>query len=171
MQTKKISKKALSRNLKVKKAPLKVLPIGSFFGANRRMKKLEKEAAKQHHERRISSDNQVQCPVEDIHSGAVKNVKRSGRRKVPLTIRPFFTVRFTMNAFRWVLLLIFIYLAAGTIIVMIQDGIASMKNVVIYSVMGFFTFFMGYFGTVFARDILKVINEKKTSRDDVNIEA
>ncbi|HUT00741.1 MAG TPA: hypothetical protein VMY59_10525 [Candidatus Thermoplasmatota archaeon] len=75
-----------------------------------------------------------------------------------------------MNAFRWILVLIFIYLAAGTIIVMIQDGTESIKNIVVYSIMGFFTFFMGYLGWILARDFLVIVSGKKNTRNEVELE-
>lgn len=46
-----------------------------------------------------------------------------------------------------------------------------MKNIVIYGAMGFFTFFMGYFGTIFAKDLIDLIMEKRDSRNDVDIDA
>jgi len=76
-----------------------------------------------------------------------------------------------MNALRWILLLIFIYLACGTIVVMIQDGTESLKNIVIYSIMGFFTFFMGYLGWILARDFLGIVSGKNDTRNDAEIES
>ena len=76
-----------------------------------------------------------------------------------------------MRALRWIFLLIFIYLSAGIILVMVQDGIAPMKNVIIYSVIGFSTFFMGYLGVVFAKDILQIVSSQRHPRDEVDIDA
>lgn len=75
-----------------------------------------------------------------------------------------------MNALRWILLLIFIYLAAGTVVVMIQDGTETLKNIVIYSIMGFFTFFMGYLGWILARDVLVIVSGKKQTRNEAEME-
>lgn len=75
-----------------------------------------------------------------------------------------------MNALRWILLLIFIYLAAGTVVVMIQDGTETLKNIVIYSIMGFFTFFMGYLGWILARDVLVIVSGKKQTGNEAEIE-
>jgi hypothetical protein len=66
--------------------------------------------------------------------------------------------------------LIFIYLAAGTAIVMIQDGTESLKNIVIYSIIGFFTFFMGYIGWILARDVLEIVSGKKNSQNEAEVE-
>jgi len=75
-----------------------------------------------------------------------------------------------MNTLRWIFLSIIIALTSGILIILLQDGIGSMKNIIIYGVMGFFTFFMGYFGTIFAKDLLDIIIEKKDSRNDADID-
>ena len=67
-------------------------------------------------------------------------------------------------------LLIVIYLVAGTVAMMIQDGAESLKNIVIYSIMGFFTFFMGYLGWILARDVLVIVAGKKISHNEVEME-
>jgi hypothetical protein len=71
-----------------------------------------------------------------------------------------------MNVLQWILILIFIYLAAGTAIVMIQDGAESLKNIVIYSIIGFFTFLMGYIGWILARDVLEIVSGKKNAKNE-----
>ena len=75
-----------------------------------------------------------------------------------------------MTTLRWILLLIVIYLVAGTVAMMIQDGAESLKNIVIYSIMGFFTFFMGYLGWILARDVLVIVAGKKISHNEVEME-
>ena len=90
--------------------------------------------------------------------------------KAPITIKPFLHFHFKMSALRWILLLIFIYLAAGTIVVMIQDGTESLKNIVIYSIMGFFTFFMGYLGWILARDVLVIVSGRKNTHNELEVE-
>jgi hypothetical protein len=76
-----------------------------------------------------------------------------------------------MNALRWTFLFLIIALAVSALFIMFQEGLGSMKNVIIYGAMGFFTFFMGYFGTIFAKDLLDLIMEKRDSRNDVDIDA
>lgn len=85
-------------------------------------------------------------------------------------MKPLINFHFTMNALRWILLLIFTYLAAGIIVVMIQDGTESLKNIVIYSIMGFFTFFMGYLGWILARDVLVMVSDRRHSRNELEVE-
>jgi hypothetical protein len=112
----------------------------------------------------------IQYTVEEVTRTTGKNVKKSGR-KGPITVRPIMSLHFTMNALRWILLLIFVYLAAGTVIMMIQDGTESLKNIVIYSIMGFFTFFMGYIGWILASDVLEMVSGKKNAQNEAEVEA
>ncbi|HWR27213.1 MAG TPA: hypothetical protein VN377_02125 [Candidatus Thermoplasmatota archaeon] len=111
----------------------------------------------------------VRCTVEKVAKTTGKNVKKTGGKR-PLTIKPFLNLHCTMNALRWILLLIFIYLAAGTVVVMIQDGTETLKNIVIYSIMGFFTFFMGYLGWILASDVLVIVSGKKNTNNEAEIE-
>jgi len=75
-----------------------------------------------------------------------------------------------MKAFRWVFVTALMVLLIGVLFILLEDGFTSMKNIVIYGAMGFFTFFMGYFGTLFAKDVIDLIMEKKDSRNDVNLD-
>jgi hypothetical protein len=109
--------------------------------------------------------SKIQYTVEEVTRTASKSIKKA-RRKGPITIRPFTSIHFTMNALRWILLLIFIYLAAGIVVVMIQDGTESLKNIVIYSIIGFFTFFMGYIGWILARDVLEMVSGNKETHNE-----
>jgi hypothetical protein len=117
-----------------------------------------------------SQQSLVQCSIEATTHNTVRHTKKQGRRKAPLTFHPVVTARLKMNALRWIFLSIIIALAVGALFIMLQDGFGSMKNIVIYGVMGFFTFFMGYFGTIFAKDLLDIVIEKKDSRNEADIE-
>lgn len=75
-----------------------------------------------------------------------------------------------MNALRWILLLIFAYIAAGIVVVMIQDGTEVLKNIVIYSIIGFFTFFMGYIGWILARDVLQMVSGNKDALNEAKVD-
>ena len=77
----------------------------------------------------------------------------------------------SMSALRWIILVIVVYLAAGTAIVIFQDGTESLKNIVVYSIIGFFTFFMGYIGWILARDVLELVSNKKTLQNEAELEA
>lgn len=169
MSIRKISNKRLSRNLKTRKAPLRVLPLAPFHKRHHLKRPSQKQDVHVSKSKKFPSST-VQCTVEKVTRTTGKNVKKSGGKR-PLTIKPFVRLHVTMNALRWILLLIFIYLACGTIVVMIQDGTESLKNIVIYSIMGFFTFFMGYIGWILARDFLVIVSGKNNTRNDAELES
>lgn len=89
------------------------------------------------------------------------------KRKTRFSLPP---ISFQFSGVHYIVVLIVCYLAAGTLIVMIQDGTESLKNIVIYSIVGFFTFFMGYMGWILAKDVLNVVAGKKKCRNEVNVE-
>jgi hypothetical protein len=168
----KISNKRLSHNLKARKAPLHVLPMTTFHQRHQR-KNQKKEFIKNHWmEENISTPlppPPIPCTLDNMNHQTRRRVKKSWRMK-PIIIKPLRSLRFSMNALRWIIVLIFLYLAAGTAIVMIQDGMGSLKNIVVYSIIGFFTFFMGYLGWILARDVLEMVSKKKTLRNDPEFE-
>ena len=82
-------------------------------------------------------------------------------KKIDLEEIPFATVRMTMHALRWIFLIIFIYIIVSIIMLLIQGGNESITNIIVYSVTGFFTFFMGYFGWMFARSIVEMMSGKR----------
>jgi hypothetical protein len=47
-----------------------------------------------------------------------------------------------------------------------QGGSSEITNIVVYSVTGFFTFFMGYFGWMFAQSIMEIVTGEKLPKDD-----
>jgi hypothetical protein len=162
----KISNKRLSRNFKTRKAPLRVLPLASFHPRDLLNQLIQKP------QRKSGPSKQV-CPPALQRKGirtTGKSMKKPGEKK-PLKIKPFLRFHGTMNALRWILLFIFLYLAAGTGVVMIQEGTAPLKNIIIYSIMGFFTFFMGYLGWMLARDVLVIVSGKKHTRNEAEMEA
>jgi len=168
MSIKKISNKKLSRNFKTRKAPLRVLPLASFH-TRHRLKTLRQKQKIQEGKVKQFSAPAVQCAVEKVAHATGNNVKKSAGKK-PLTIKPFLSFHGTMSALRWILLLIFFYLAAGTIVVMIQDGTEPLKNIVVYSIIGFFTFFMGYLGWILARDFLGIVSGKRHTSNEAEME-
>jgi hypothetical protein len=169
----KINNKKLSHNLKTRKAPLRVLPIKTFH-----LRHLEKQPTTECIKKPLMEEHAqtplppppIQCTMEDVHHQIGRRVKKSWRLK-PITIKPMMGLHSSMTALRWILLVIFIYLAAGTAIVMIQDGTESLKNIVVYSIIGFFTFFMGYLGWILARDVLEMFSNKKTLQNNADLEA
>jgi hypothetical protein len=171
----KINKKRLSRNVRLKHAPLKVLPLTTSVGRRHIFKKEKKERTSQSDSIPSSplvhsQQSSVQCSLEAVQPDILRQTKKSGRRKATLTFHPVATARLKMNVLRWIFLSVAIALAIGVLFIMLQDGFGSMKNIIIYGVMGFFTFFMGYFGTIFAKDLLDIVMEKKNSRNEADID-
>ena len=165
MSIRKISNKRLSRNLKTRKTPLRVLPMATFHIRHRVKQNIKKQKTEETKPIPLPPRT-IQYTVEEVTRITGKSVKKSGR-KGPITVRPFTNLHNTMNALQWIFLLILIYLAAGTAIVMIQDGTESLKNIVIYSIIGFFTFFMGYIGWILARDVFEIVSGKKNIQNEL----
>jgi hypothetical protein len=144
------------------------------FHLRHQLKKQTKKFIKKHrmkgHTHTLLPPSTIQCTLENVDHQTRRLIKKCWRMK-PITIKPLRSLRFSMNALRWIILLIFIYLAAGTAIVMIQDGMESLKNILVYSIIGFFTFFMGYLGWILARDVFEVVSGKKTLQNEAELEA
>lgn len=168
MSIRKINKKRLSRNLKTKNAPLRILPLAPFR-IRHRIKQIQKRQTREENSRTLHSQPSLQCVIEEGIKRAGKNLKKSCK-KGPITIIPLPRFHFKMNALRWIALLILFYLTAGLIVMTIQDGTEPLKNIVIYSIMGFFTFFMGYLGWILARDVLLIVSGRKDISNQVDIE-
>lgn len=168
MSIRKISNKSLSRNLKIRKAPLRVLPLATINSRHRVKQKIKKQMMEEY-ESQSFPPSTVQYKLQKAIRSTGESIKKTAI-KGPLTIKPLISYHFKMNALRWILVLIFVYLAAGTAIVMIQDGTESLKNIVIYSIIGFFTFFMGYLGWILARDVLMIVFGKKHAQNKLEIE-
>jgi hypothetical protein len=95
-----------------------------------------------------------------------KRTRNHKNKKIDFEEIPFTTIRVTLHALRWIFFLIFIYIAVSIVILLIQGGNESLTNIVIYSVTGFFTFFMGYFGWMFARSVVEMVSGKEIKQDD-----
>ncbi|MBN2600271.1 MAG: hypothetical protein JXA75_07000 [Candidatus Thermoplasmatota archaeon] len=158
----KISNKKLSHNLKTRKAPLRVLPMTPLH--MRHQNKVKKNM------KTTLSQPPIQCTIDTVSHITGKRAKKSTRNKT-MTIKPFWRLHFTLDSFRWIFFLIFVYIAAGVAIVIFQDGTDSLKNIVVYSIIGFFTFFMGYLGWILARDFLEVVSGKKIFRNKAELDA
>lgn len=163
MSIKKISNKTLSRNLKIKKAPLRVLPMATFHIRHRVKQNTKKQKMMEKKHMSLHPSTIRHIAEEVIRTkGKIREISGS---KGPIKIRPFKNLHLT-NALQWILLLIFIYFAAGAVIIMIQDGTELLKNIVVYSIIGFFTFFMGCIGWILARDVLEIVTGKKNVQNE-----
>jgi RsiW-degrading membrane proteinase PrsW (M82 family) len=94
-----------------------------------------------------------------------KHPKNPRRKKLPIITTPFARLRVTMNSLRWMFLLVFIYLTFGIIILFVQQGNEPIRDIVVYSIMGFVTFFMGYFGWRVAQMLREAVINKKPKDD------
>ena len=95
-----------------------------------------------------------------------KRIKNNKTKKIDFEEIPFTTIRVTMHALRWIFFLIFIYIAVSIVILLVQGGNESLTNIIVYSVIGFFTFFMGYFGWMFARSVMEMVSGKQLKQDE-----
>ena len=95
-------------------------------------------------------------------NGLSKNLKN---KKLGLEELPFTTIKVTISMLKWIFLLIFIYIAVSIFVLIIQGGDEQIRNIIVYSVSGFFTFFMGYFGWMFARSVTEIVSGKEPNED------
>ncbi len=89
-------------------------------------------------------------------------------KKISIDDLPLTTIKVTVHALRWVFLLIFIYITVSIVILVFQGGnesIANISQILVYSVSGFFTFFMGYYGWMFARSVMQIVSGKKIEEE------
>lgn len=100
-----------------------------------------------------------------------RNFKKNGisnclkNKKIDFEELPFTTIKVTMRMVKWIFVIIFAYISVSILFLIIQGGDEQIRNIVVYSVSGFFTFFMGYFGWMFARSVLEVVGGKKLQED------
>ena len=101
-----------------------------------------------------------------------KNIKKKPsminkkNKKLDLEELPFTTMKITIRMVKWIFVIIFLYIAVSIFFLIIQGGDEQIRNIIVYSVSGFFTFFMGYFGWMFARSVIEVVAGKKPRSDD-----
>jgi hypothetical protein len=74
---------------------------------------------------------------------------------------PTKTMRVTIYALRWVFFLIFIFITIGIIALFLTGGENYVQIILGYSIAGFFTFFMGYFGWILAQGMIETITGKE----------
>jgi hypothetical protein len=96
-------------------------------------------------------------PLKKIHR---KKSLISKERKIPFEEIPIKTIKMTIHALRWVFLLIFIFITCGIIALFLTGGENYVQIILGYSIAGFFTFFMGYFGWILAQGTIEMITGK-----------
>jgi len=92
--------------------------------------------------------------------------KSSINKRIDFEDLPFTTMKITIRMLKWIFVIIFMYIAVSIILLIAQGGDEQIRNIIVYSVSGFFTFFMGYFGWMFARSISELVGAKKLQEDD-----
>jgi len=81
-------------------------------------------------------------------------------KKIPFQDIPLKTMNITIHALRWVFLLIFLFITIGICALFLAGGDNYVQIILGYSIAGFFTFFMGYFGWILAQGIIEMITGK-----------
>ena len=82
-------------------------------------------------------------------------------KRITLQDLPLKTMRVTIYALRWVFLLIFLFIIVGIFVLFITGGESYVQIILGYSIAGFFTFFMGYFGWLLAQGMIEMITGTK----------
>ena len=85
--------------------------------------------------------------------------------RISLEEIPFKTMKVTIYALRWIFLIIFLFIIVGISILFITGGQNYLQIILGYSITGFFTFFMGYFGWILAQGIIEMITGKQPKED------
>ncbi|KYK30560.1 MAG: hypothetical protein AYK22_03565 [Thermoplasmatales archaeon SG8-52-3] len=86
-------------------------------------------------------------------------------KKIPFQDIPLKTIKVTIHALRWVFLLIFLFITVGIFVLFLTGGDNYFQIIIGYSIAGFFTFFMGYFGWLLAQGIIEMITGKTYKTD------
>jgi len=86
-------------------------------------------------------------------------------KKIPLEEIPFKTMKVTIYALRWIFLLIFLFIIIGIFVLFLTGGQNYLQVILGYSITGFFTFFMGYFGWILAQGIIEMITGKEPKEE------
>ena len=68
--------------------------------------------------------------------------------------------KFPSINFKWVILLVSIYVGLSFILLVVQQFFELIKDIIVYSLMGFFTFFMSYFGWRLAQIVRDVVRRE-----------
>ncbi len=93
------------------------------------------------------------------------NLSRFIDKKIPFEDLPLKTMKVTIHALRWVFLLIFLFITIGICVLFITGGDNYVQIILGYSIAGFFTFFMGYFGWILAQGIIEMITGKNSKNE------
>ena len=103
-----------------------------------------------------------------FHQRAPSRFKHSRFKNICFSLEdiPLKTMRVTLYALRWVFMLIFLFIIFGIMFLFLTGGQNHVQNIIGYSITGFFTFFMGYFGWILAQNIVEMMvgREEKSEK-------
>ena len=94
-----------------------------------------------------------------------RNLSKLMERKIPFDDLPTKTMQVTIHALRWVFVLIFLFITVGIFMLFLTGGGSYIQIIVGYSIAGFFTFFMGYFGWILAQGTIEMIRGKESDKN------
>lgn len=94
------------------------------------------------------------------------SLSRFKYKKIPFEELPFKTIKVTIHALKWIFLLIFLFITIGIFVLFLTGGENYIQIILGYSIAGFFTFFMGYFGWMLAVSIMELISGKQYQNED-----
>jgi len=89
------------------------------------------------------------------------NLSKLIDKKISFEDIPMKTMKVTLHALRWVFLLIFLFMIVGILALFLTGGENYVQIILGYSIAGFFTFFMGYFGWILAQGVIETITGKE----------
>lgn len=89
-------------------------------------------------------------------------------KKLPLEDISIKTMKITFKALRWVLLSILLFVVIGIFVLSLMGGDNYIQIIIGYSITGFFTFFLGYFGWILAKGAIVSMTSRQV-RSDHNI--
>jgi hypothetical protein len=88
-------------------------------------------------------------------------------KKISFGELPLKTMKVTIYALRWIFLLIFLFITIGIFVLFLTGGENYIQIILGYSIAGFFTFFMGYFGWILAQGIIDIIAGKEVKEENI----
>ena len=98
-----------------------------------------------------------------------KNQKKFSKlnyKKIPLDNISIKTVKLTINALRWIFLSILLFVVTGIFVLFLMGGDNYVQIIIGYSITGFFTFFLGYFGWILAKGAIMTMIGRNVRPDN-----
>ena len=96
-------------------------------------------------------------PLKITHRNNFLKIKKT---RSPFDEYPINSMKVTVHALRGIFLILSLFIIVAILTLFLTSGDSYIKIILGYSLAGFFTFFMGYFGWVFAQGISEIIKAK-----------